>query len=87
MSILAQPPTEPVEFPAEVWNPLMTALSWLLWIGIIVCVAALITCGAILVNQRKSTGVQIVETATLARILLCATVIGSSSGLAQAVMA
>ncbi len=87
MSVLAQPPTEPVEFPAEVWSPLMTALSWLLWFGIIICVAALIVCGAILVNQRKSTGVQIVENATLARILLCSTVIGSASGLAQAVMA
>ncbi|MDJ0363031.1 hypothetical protein [Rhodococcus sp. H29-C3] len=84
--MLAQPPTSPVEWPAEVWQPIMTGLSWLLWFAIITCIAALMVCGATFVNQRKSTGKQIVEDATLARILICAAIIGSASGIAQAVL-
>lgn len=86
-AVLAQPPTGPVTFPAEVWDPLMSALSWLLWFAVIVCIAALFVCGAVFVNQRKSTGTQVIEDATLARILVCAAVIGSASGLAQSVLA
>lgn len=86
-AVLAQPPTGPVTFPAEVWDPLMSGLSWLLWFAIIVCIAALFVCGAVFVNQRKSTGTQVIEDATLARILVCAAVIGSASGLAQSVLA
>ncbi len=85
--IWAQPPTSPVEWPAEVWQPIMTGLSWLLWFAIITCVAALMACGAVFVNQRKSTGTQMVEDATMARILICAALIGSASGIAQAVLA
>lgn len=85
--VLAQPPTAPVDWPAEVWQPIMTGLSWLLWFAIITCVAALMVCGAVFVNQRKSTGTQIVEDATLMRILICAAVIGSASGIARAVLA
>lgn len=84
---LAQPPTEPVEWPQEVWSTIDTALSWLLWCSIVLCIVALMVCGAVLVNQRKSTGTQIVEDATIARILICAAVIGSASGIAQAVLA
>lgn len=86
-AVLAQPPAGPVTFPAEVWDPLMSGLSWLLWFAIIVCIAALFVCGAVFVNQRKSTGTQVIEDATLARILICAAVIGSASGLAQSVLA
>ncbi|OAK53793.1 hypothetical protein [Rhodococcoides kyotonense] len=85
--ISAQPPTTPVDWPAEVWEPIMTGLSWLLGFATVTCVAALMVCGAVFVNQRKSTGTQIVEDATLARILICAAVIGSASGIAQAVLA
>ena len=86
-TVLAQPPTAPVDWPDEVWQPIMTGLSWLLWFAIITCIAALFVCGAVFVNQRKSTGTQMVEDATLARILICAAVIGSASGIAQAVLA
>ncbi|MBY6413376.1 hypothetical protein HQ346_16905 [Rhodococcus sp. BP-252] len=86
-TVLAQPPTEPVEWPTEVWSTIDTALSWLLWCSIVACIVALMVCGAVFVNQRKSTGTQIVEDATLARILICAAVIGSASGIAQAVLA
>ncbi|OZD60837.1 hypothetical protein CH263_20315 [Rhodococcus sp. 06-1059B-a] len=86
-AVWAQPPTEPVEWPSEVWSTIDTALSWLLWCSIVACVAALMVCGAVLVNQRKSTGIQVVEDATVARIMLCAAVIGSASGIAQAVLA
>lgn len=85
--VLAQPPTSPVTFPTEVWGPLMTALSWLLWFAICTCIAALFVCGAVFVNQRKSTGTQVVEDATLGRILVCAAVIGGAAGIAQAVLA
>lgn len=86
-TVRAQPPTEPVEWPAEVWQPIMEGLSWLLWFAIVTCIAAMFVCGATFVNQRKSTGKQTVEDATLARILICAAVIGSASGIAQAVLA
>jgi hypothetical protein len=86
-TVLAQPPTEPVEWPQEVWSTIETALSWLLWCSIVLCIVALMGCGVVLVNQRKSTGTQIVEDATVARILICAAVIGSASGIAQAVLA
>ena len=86
-AVLAQPPTGPVTFPAEVWDPMMSALSWLMGFAVIVCIAALFVCGAIFVNQRKSTGTQVVEDGTLARILLCAAVIGSAAGIAKAVLA
>lgn len=85
--VIAQPPTTPVEWPDEVWQPIMTGLSWLLWFAIITCIAALFVCGAVFVNQRKSTGTQIVEDATLTRILICAAIIGSASGITQAVLA
>lgn len=85
--VLAQPPPEPVTFPVEVWGPIMTALSWLLWFAICACIAALFVCGAVFVNQRKSTGTQVVEDATLGRILVCAAVIGGAAGIAQAVLA
>ena len=86
-TVLAQPPTEPVEWPTEVWSTIDTALSWLLWCSIVACIVALMVCGAVLVNQRKSTGTQVVEDATVARIMLCAAVIGSACGIAQAVLA
>lgn len=87
VAVFAQPPTEPVEWPAEVWSTIDTALSWLLWCSIVACIVALMVCGAVLVNQRKSTGTQVIEDATVARIMLCAAVIGSASGIAQAVLA
>lgn len=86
-AVLAQPPPEPVDWPAEVWQPINTGLSWLLWFAIVTCIAALFVCGAVFVNQRKSTGTQMVEDATLMRILICAAIIGSASGIAQAVLA
>lgn len=86
-TVVAQPPTTPVDWPSEVWQPIMTGLSWLLWMSIITCIAALFICGAVFVNQRKSTGTQMVEDATLARILICVAIIGSASGIAQAVLA
>lgn len=86
-AVLAQPPTSPVDWPPEVWQPIMTGLSWLLWFAIITCVAALFVCGAMFVNQRKSTNQQIIEDATLMRILICAAIIGSASGISQAVLA
>lgn len=86
-TVLAQPPTEPVEWPQEVWSTIETTLSWLLWCSIVLCIVSLMVCGVVLVNQRKSTGTQIVEDATVARILICAAVIGSASGIAQAVLA
>lgn len=87
IAVLAQPPTSPVDWPAEVWQPIMEGLSWLLWFAIITCIAALFVCGAMFVNQRKSTGTQIIEDATLMRILICAAIIGSASGIAKAVLA
>ncbi|QII03719.1 hypothetical protein BH92_27055 (plasmid) [Rhodococcoides fascians A21d2] len=86
-AVLAQPPTSPVEWPDEVWQPIMTGLSWLLWFAIVSCIAALFVCGAMFVNQRKSTGTQVIEDATLFRILICAALIGSASGIAKAVLA
>ncbi|KZF07815.1 hypothetical protein A2J03_22675 [Rhodococcus sp. EPR-157] len=86
-TILSQPPISPVDWPTEVWEPIMTGLSWLLGFAIVTCVAALMVCGAVFVNQRKSTGTQMVEDATLARILICAALIGSASGIAKAVLA
>ncbi|MEW1935502.1 hypothetical protein AB0362_25265 [Rhodococcus sp. NPDC079359] len=86
-AVLAQPPTSPVEWPDEVWQPIMTGLSWLLWFAIVTCIAALFVCGAMFVNQRKSTGTQVIEDATLFRILICAALIGSASGIAKAVLA
>ena len=65
----------------------MTGLSWLLWFAIVSCIAALFVCGAMFVNQRKSTGTQVIEDATLFRILICAALIGSASGIAKAVLA
>ncbi|KQU28429.1 MULTISPECIES: hypothetical protein [unclassified Rhodococcus (in: high G+C Gram-positive bacteria)] len=85
--VLAQPPTNVVTFSAEVWDPLMSALSWLMGFAVVVCIAALFVCGAVFVNQRKSTGTQVVEDGTLARILLCAAVIGSAAGIARVVLA
>lgn len=86
-ALLAQPPTKPVEWPDEVWKPIMNGLSYLLWFSIITCIAALMVCGAVFVNQRKSTGTQMVEDATLARILICAALIGSASGITKAILA
>lgn len=86
-AVLAQPPTSPVDWPDEVWQPIMTGLSWLLWFAIVTCIAALFVCGAMFVNQRKSTGTQVIEDATLFRILICAALIGSASGIAKAVLA
>ncbi len=85
--LVAQPPPEAVTWPDEVWQPILKGLSWLLWFAMVACVAALMVCGAVFVNQRKSTGTQIVEDATLVRILICAVIIGSASSIAQAVLA
>lgn len=41
----------------------MTGLSWLLRFAIATCIAALFVCGAMFVNQRKSTSTQTVESA------------------------
>lgn len=86
VEIAAGPPTEPVRLPVEVWNSLMTVLGWALWFGAFVCAVAFLTCCAMLVNQRKSTGTQIVEDTTLLRIMIAAAVIGSTSGLTNAIL-
>ncbi|MBM9838634.1 hypothetical protein JO861_18975 [Rhodococcus hoagii] len=79
-------PTERLLVPQQVWDPLIEVLSYVLWAGTALCVAALVICGAVLVNQRKSTGTQVVEDATLVRILLCAAVIGSATTIANTIL-
>lgn len=39
---LAEPPTEPMELPGEVTSTINTWLSWLLYIAMALCVAAII---------------------------------------------
>ncbi|WP_354371637.1 hypothetical protein [Prescottella equi] len=72
--------------PRQVWDPLMGVLGNVLWAGTALCVVALVICGAVLVNQRKSTGTQVVEDATLVRILVCAAVIGSATTIANTIL-
>ncbi|NKR30049.1 hypothetical protein GS966_25535 [Rhodococcus hoagii] len=64
----------------------MTVLGWGLWFGAFVCVVAFVACCAVLVNQRKSTGTQVIEDSTLLRIMICAALIGSVSALTNAIL-
>lgn len=79
-------PTKRMLVPQQVWDPLMEVLSYVLWAGTALCVVALVICGAVLVNQRKSTGTQVVEDATLIRILVCVAVIGSATTIANTIL-
>ncbi|NKR65267.1 hypothetical protein GS491_26710 [Rhodococcus hoagii] len=79
-------PQERLLVPQQVWDPLIEVLGYVLWAGTALCVVALVICGAVLVNQRKSTGTQVVEDATLVRILVCAAVIGSATTIANTIL-
>lgn len=85
-TLAAEPPTDPVLLPKQVWEPLMGVLGWGLWFGAFVCAVAFIACCGVLVNQRKSTGTQVIEDATLLRIMICAAVIGSVSALTNVIL-
>lgn len=80
------PPTEKVLLPKQVWDPFMTVFNWGLWFGAFVCAVAFVTCCAVLVNQRKSTGTQVIEDATLLRIMICAALIGSASAITNTIL-
>lgn len=79
-------PQQPMHVPTQVWEPLLEVLGYVLWAGTALCVVALVICGAVLVNQRKSTGTQVVEDTTLVRILVCAALIGSATTIANTIL-
>lgn len=85
--LIAGPPADRLRLPTEAWQPLMLVLRYVLWIGTFSCIAALVVCGALMAYQRSSGAHQILADRTLFRILGCAVLVGSSTLIANALIA
>ncbi len=85
-AIIAQPPGDRQRLPTQAWEPLLLVLRYVSWIGIAVCIAALVIFGAMLAYQRTQNAGQILEDKTLVRICLCAILIGSAAAIGNAMI-
>ncbi|WP_228542503.1 hypothetical protein [Nocardia sp. XZ_19_369] len=69
------------------WEPLLQVFSWFLWFGIVFSTGAFVATIASLVHQRRSaSSTHLLEESTLLRILVGVAVLGSSMGIAKALM-
>ncbi|QTJ71250.1 MULTISPECIES: hypothetical protein [Rhodococcus] len=80
--LIGQPPADRQRLPTEAWEPLMLVVRYVSWIGIVACIAALVTFGAMLAYQRVTTS-HILEDKTLFRICGCAVLVGSAAAIAN----
>lgn len=83
--LAAGPPTQPQRLPSEAWSALMSVLSYAMWFGIVACVVALVACGGMFAYQRKQNQ-QYINDDTLARICVCAVVVGAAPAIANALI-
>ncbi|WP_043738448.1 hypothetical protein [Nocardia asiatica] len=79
-ALAAGPPTEPELVPRQVAEPLAQIFTWFLWFGALLSLAGFISTVMILVWQRRSSAsTQLLEEATLIRILIAAAALGSAA--------
>ncbi|WP_433717303.1 hypothetical protein ACQP2U_43215 (plasmid) [Nocardia sp. CA-084685] len=86
--LMQGPPTEHKPLPSQVWDPLYyKAFSWFLWFGIVFSIGTFIaTIGALAWQRRSASSTNLLEEATLLRILLGVALLGSSMAIAQSLL-
>lgn len=85
--LAAGPPTTREQLPSQVYGPLMTVFSWLMWFGAVFSIASFMLTLAMLAWQKRSaSSTHLVEEAVLLRICIAAAVLGSATSTANALL-